>query len=151
MPPVNASRTASRQCPAHDSGSVWIATPSLYRIFTVYLLPVFPAHRGSMAGLYTSLPTLRRHPRLAEACAWLEADVDRYSFIVMDLYQLLLAGLPAHSLSFVSLIHTCPEVHLRHFDPNAYHHGSVPLQHELFEACSRKPTSKGSSFISHAL
>src|ERR1700719_4703638 len=25
-PPVNASRTASRQCPAHDSGSVWIAT-----------------------------------------------------------------------------------------------------------------------------
>src|SRR5262245_40031466 len=27
--PVNASRTASRQCPAHDSGSAWIATPSL--------------------------------------------------------------------------------------------------------------------------
>src|ERR1700674_704561 len=28
-PPINASRTASRQRPAHDSGSVWIATPSL--------------------------------------------------------------------------------------------------------------------------
>jgi hypothetical protein len=28
-PPINASLTASRQCPAHDSGSVWIATPSL--------------------------------------------------------------------------------------------------------------------------
>jgi len=28
-PPINASRTASRQCPAHDSGSVRIATPSL--------------------------------------------------------------------------------------------------------------------------
>ena len=28
-PPINASRTASRQCPAHDSGSVWIAIPSL--------------------------------------------------------------------------------------------------------------------------
>jgi len=28
-PPVDASRAASRQYPAHDSGSVWIATPLL--------------------------------------------------------------------------------------------------------------------------
>ena len=36
-------------------------------------------------------------------CARLGADVDRYSFIVVDLHHLLLAGLPAHSLAFVSL------------------------------------------------
>lgn len=37
--PVNASRTASR-LPAHDSGSMWIATPSLQWTFTIYSLPV---------------------------------------------------------------------------------------------------------------
>jgi hypothetical protein len=33
---------------------------------------------------------------LADACARLGADVVRYSFIVVDLHHLLLAGLPAH-------------------------------------------------------
>jgi hypothetical protein len=33
---------------------------------------------------------------LANACARLGADVVRYSFIVVDLHHLLLAGLPAH-------------------------------------------------------
>jgi hypothetical protein len=33
---------------------------------------------------------------LANACARLRADVVRYSFIVVDLHNLLLAGLPAH-------------------------------------------------------
>src|ERR1700756_2588278 len=33
---------------------------------------------------------------LAEACARRGADVVRYSFIVVDLHHLLLAGLPAH-------------------------------------------------------
>ncbi|HJZ17368.1 MAG TPA: hypothetical protein VJ251_18335, partial [Stellaceae bacterium] len=33
---------------------------------------------------------------LADACARLGADAVRYSFIVMDLHHLLLAGLPAH-------------------------------------------------------
>src|ERR1700681_3271755 len=33
---------------------------------------------------------------LAEACARLGANVARYSFIVVDLHHLLLAGLPAH-------------------------------------------------------
>ena len=32
----------------------------------------------------------------ADANARLGADVDRYSFIVVDLHHLLLAGLPAH-------------------------------------------------------
>jgi hypothetical protein len=33
---------------------------------------------------------------LTDACARLGADVVRYSFIVVDLHHLLLAGLPAH-------------------------------------------------------
>ncbi len=33
---------------------------------------------------------------LAEACARLGVDAVRYSFIVVDLHHLLLAGLPAH-------------------------------------------------------
>ena len=37
--PVNASRTASRP-PAHDSGPMWIATPSLRWTCTIYSLPV---------------------------------------------------------------------------------------------------------------
>jgi hypothetical protein len=35
---------------------------------------------------------------LAGTCARRGADADRYSFIVVDLHHLLLAGLPAHSL-----------------------------------------------------
>src|SRR6266436_2992569 len=38
--PVNASRTASQQCPAHDSGPMWIATPSPWWTCTTYSLPV---------------------------------------------------------------------------------------------------------------
>src|SRR5881227_1069954 len=48
--------------------------------------------RGSMAGLCPPLPTLRRRPRGRQRTA--RADVDRYSFIVVDLHHLLLAGLP---------------------------------------------------------
>ena len=33
---------------------------------------------------------------LADTCARLEVDAVRYSFIVVDLHHLLLAGLPAH-------------------------------------------------------
>jgi len=46
-----------------------------------------------------TLPYRRFADILAEACARLGADVDRYSFTVMDLHHLLLAGLPAHSLA----------------------------------------------------
>ena len=43
---------------------------------------------------------------LADACARLRADVDRYPFIVVDFHLLLLADLPAHSLTFAFPIHT---------------------------------------------
>ena len=42
------------------------------------------------------LPCRRFAGTLAGAAARLGADVDRYSFIVVDLHHLLLAGLPAH-------------------------------------------------------
>jgi hypothetical protein len=42
------------------------------------------------------LPYRRFADILADACARLGADVDRYSFIVTDFHHLLLAGLPAH-------------------------------------------------------
>ena len=47
--------------------------------------------------LACALPCRRFAGALADADARLGADVDRYSFIVVDLHHLLLAGLPAHS------------------------------------------------------
>jgi hypothetical protein len=47
-----------------------------------------------MVGLHVPLPTLRRHPRGSQRTA--RVDAVRYSFIVVDLHHLLLAGLPAH-------------------------------------------------------
>jgi hypothetical protein len=47
-----------------------------------------------MAGL--CLPYRRFVAVLTDTNARLGADVDRYSFIVVDLHHLLLAGLPAH-------------------------------------------------------
>ena len=46
--------------------------------------------------LACTLPYRRFADILADACARLGADVVRYSFIVVDLHHLLLAGLPAH-------------------------------------------------------
>jgi hypothetical protein len=46
-----------------------------------------------------TLPYRRFANPLAEACARIGADADRYSFIAMDFHHLLLAGLPAHSLA----------------------------------------------------
>src|SRR6202011_886335 len=44
--PVNASPAPSRVS-THDSGPVWFAIPSLQETFTLYSLPVSPAHRLS--------------------------------------------------------------------------------------------------------
>src|SRR5438552_13337940 len=44
-----------------------------------------------------ALPCRRFTPALADDGARLGADVVRYSFIVVDLHHLLLAGLPAHT------------------------------------------------------
>lgn len=44
-----------------------------------------------------ALPCRRFTPALTDDSARLGADVVRYSFIVVDLHHLLLAGLPAHT------------------------------------------------------
>src|SRR5947208_10931371 len=46
-------------------------------------------------------PTDASSPSSRNANARLGADVDRYSFIVVDLHHLLLAGLPAHFESYM--------------------------------------------------
>jgi len=46
--------------------------------------------------LACTFPCRRFADILADACARLGADVVRYSFILVDLHHLLLAGLPAH-------------------------------------------------------
>jgi len=46
--------------------------------------------------LACTFPYRRFADLLTDACARLGADVDRYSFIAVDLHHLLLAGLPAH-------------------------------------------------------
>ena len=53
-----------------------------------------------------TLPYRRFADVLADACARIGGDVDCYSFTAVDFHHILLASLPAHSLSFVSLIHT---------------------------------------------
>jgi hypothetical protein len=55
---------------------------------------------GSFAAqwLAYAFPCRRFAPILADDDARLGANVDRYSFIAVDLHHLLLAGLPAHSL-----------------------------------------------------
>jgi hypothetical protein len=49
-----------------------------------------------------ALPYRRFVGVLTDANARLGADVDRYSFIVVDLHHLLLAGLPAHFESYMA-------------------------------------------------
>jgi len=39
--PVNASDTPLRECP-HDSGSSWVASPSMRGLFLRYVMPVYP-------------------------------------------------------------------------------------------------------------
>jgi hypothetical protein len=59
-----------------------VGTRNHFSIAAQWLACTFPCRR--FAGI------------LANACARLGADVVRYSFIVVDLHHLLLAGLPAH-------------------------------------------------------
>jgi hypothetical protein len=47
-----------------------------------------------------TLPYRRFADVLADACARIGGDVDCYSFTAVDFHHILLASLPAHSLSF---------------------------------------------------
>jgi len=60
--PVNASGTSSRPCP-HDSGSLWVASPSLCDFLLRCIMPVYPgaSSRTSSNGTFGHLgPTPRR-------------------------------------------------------------------------------------------
>jgi hypothetical protein len=73
-----------------------------------------------MAGLYAPLPTLRRRPRGRLRTD--RGDVDCYSFTAVDFHYILLASLPAHSLTLrpVGLL-SRPRRHLSQgFSPTAY-------------------------------
>jgi hypothetical protein len=59
--------------------------------------------------LACTLPYRRFADILTDARARLGADVDRYSFIVMDLHHLLLAGLPAHSRVVYEMLYACDD------------------------------------------
>jgi hypothetical protein len=73
------------------------------RVHRPYCLPSSEQRRhpglNSFAAqwLAYALPYRRFANALASIDARLGADVDRYSFIAVDLHHLLLAGLPAHS------------------------------------------------------
>src|SRR6266568_5906934 len=54
-----------------------------------------------LVGWPNALPYRRFVDVLTDANARLGVDVDRYSFIVVDLHHLLLAGLPAHFESYM--------------------------------------------------
>jgi hypothetical protein len=91
--------------------------------------------------LACTLPYRRFAEILADACARLGADVVRYTFIVMDLHLLLLAGLPAHRIiAFVT-----EPLTLRATSPTAVsrqrHPGSRPPGGRL---CGRQPVARGS-------
>jgi len=63
-----------------------------------------------------TLPCRRFADILADTCARLGADADRYSFIAVDLHHLLLAGLPAH------LLKNCSRLGQRGFAEGLNHH-----------------------------
>ena len=95
VPAQGASAHARVSDHAGPSGrSRWRARP--------YCLPHYVTRRRpgyvSFAAqwLAYALPCRRFAGALADADARLGADVDRYSFIVVDFHHLLLAGLPAH-------------------------------------------------------
>jgi hypothetical protein len=78
---------------------------ALGRIAFRYTDSVGTQNRFSIAAqwLACTFPYRRFADILADACARLGADVARYSFIVVDLHHLLLAGLPAHLCKNASL------------------------------------------------
>ena len=70
--------------------------------------------------LACTYPCQRFADILAGACARLGADVVRYTFIVMDLHLLLLAGLPAHRIiAFITAAPTVRDILVHLGEPTA--------------------------------
>ena len=81
-----------------DRSIAWLADrrrdPTPINTFTIY--PCRSSRRTAAQWLACTFPYRRFADILADACARLGADVVCYSFIVVDLHHVLLAGLPAH-------------------------------------------------------
>jgi len=84
------SPTAPSRPDARDSASVRLA----FRFAQSVSVSGFASFAAQW--LAYAFPCRRFAPALAGNDARLGADVDRYSFIVVDFHHLLLAGLPAH-------------------------------------------------------
>jgi hypothetical protein len=104
------SLTAPRGAGTRASAPVRMAFRSTHSVGTSERIP-FAAQ-----WLAYALPCRRFASALAGSDAWLGADVDRYSFIAVDLHHLLLACLAAHAQRSPTLYGTPGIIGLR---PNA--------------------------------
>jgi hypothetical protein len=89
MPGSQTSPGRSNACDGASARVAFRPTDSVGTRIQVYFAAQWLAY---------TLPYRRFADTLADACARLGADADRYSFIAVDLHHLLLAGLPAHLL-----------------------------------------------------
>ena len=97
------SRFPSKECACMPGSTTTPGRPNacdsaLERLAFRYTDSVGTRDKFSIAArwLACTFPCRRFADILADACARLRADAVRYSFIVVDLHHLLLAGLPAH-------------------------------------------------------
>ena len=91
-PYMPGSQTTQGQMDARDRVSIHVAFRQTYGVGTPEILTY------AAQWLAYTLPCRRFAGTLADACARLGVDADRYAFIVADSHRLLLAGLPAHKL-----------------------------------------------------
>jgi len=89
MPGSQTSPSRSNACDDASARVAFRPTDSVSTRIQVYFAAQWLAY---------TLPYRRFADTLADVCARLGADADRYSFIAVDLHHLLLAGLPAHPL-----------------------------------------------------
>ena len=100
--PVQGASSHARVCDRAGPGGARARAP----LRVAFRLPNGVGTRGcktfAAQWLACTLPCRRFADTLADACARLGADADRYAFIAGDFHPLLLAGLPAHSGSFTA-------------------------------------------------
>jgi hypothetical protein len=90
LPYMPGSQTTRGQTDTRDSVSIRVAFHDTYSVGTPEKITY------AAQWLAYTLPCRRFADTLADDCARLGVDVDRYSFTAADFHRLLLAGLPAH-------------------------------------------------------
>jgi hypothetical protein len=114
------SQTTRGQADTRAGVSVGVAFHETYRVGTPEKI-TYAAQR-----LACTLPYRRFAGTLADACARLGVDADRYSFIAADSHRLLLAGLPAHKL-LISAGMACSRGRLQSASPSQQRPDTVQL------------------------